>query len=310
MGIGLVTSQYIFETNAKNTWNEFACIVTDSKLVSPLRHHGKLHRAAISVRYEDGTESFRGELTTLSELRAAKSNGGYVPDRKGQQTLVDKHPAGTQFTCFVDAQNRRNIVLELERRSPWVRLIVLFFFIGLGALVIAIHLKLLWLIGLGERPVRYKPDDNRPTGPTSFKQKTREGHEIRLRLSETSPAVGDTVNLEWQFPESFKEIDFVSINLEGREMIVRPEPSKWEIPNEPSDNEHLFYCESQRIPTALTQAGTGNTTFLIGSNLMHSFESTNHRIEWAIKFFVRQGRTENIHIHCPLTVRVGENTVG
>lgn len=310
VAIAVILARAWFITPASGYWNEFACTVTHSKVVSPQRFNGRLHRAAIGLRYHDGSRTYTGEVSSLSVIRATgpESNGGYVSDRSKQQRIVDSHPVGLQRTCFVDPENRGNIVFEFEAPTPWYWALGGLVMMLLGGFIVVTELNLWWRFGLGERPLRYRPTDNSSVGPVNFKKLTPQGNEIKLGLDEGRPALGDTVKLDWELLDDDKDLEVVSVVLEGKEKVVPPEPSKWELTRPVTDVEHIFASVRQVLPTSTTSSRVGSVDIPIPHDLMHSFESEHHKVEWAIKFFTRHAKSRETCVLCPLTVRIGWTT--
>jgi len=145
-GIVLIQAEVIrYRSNnqASDSWNEYACTVIHSRVVSPRRFYDELHRAAVDVRYYEGSTTYSGEVSGLSAFsgRDPNANGGYVRDRAEQQRIIDKYPVGLQRTCFVDPKNRKKIVFEFDTQIPWIGFIGGILMLVLGGLLVTVELR-------------------------------------------------------------------------------------------------------------------------------------------------------------------------
>ncbi len=120
---------------------------------------------------------------------------------------------------------------------------------------------------------------------------------IELTLSESSPTLGQTVELEWQANKPLKRVSKLQILLIGKEAATYQRGTKTT-----TDTSTFHICAILDLENpALHQRGT--VTLTIPKDSMHSFDSGNNKILWELAVDGTIHRFPDINDTYPITVR-------
>ena len=120
---------------------------------------------------------------------------------------------------------------------------------------------------------------------------------IELTLSESSPALGDRVQLEWSATKPLTKVRNLKISLQGNEAATYRRGT-----NSVTDNSTFFYDILLELDQPATQQ-RGTLELTIPLDSMHSFDSGNNKIIWQISVNGDIPRFPDIQNTYPITVR-------
>lgn len=120
---------------------------------------------------------------------------------------------------------------------------------------------------------------------------------LELTLSESSPALGDTVQLEWSATKPLTKVRNLKISLQGEEAATYRRGTN-------STTDKSTFCHDivlELDQPATQQRGTLELTIPVDS--MHSFDSANNKITWQLSVHGEIPRFPDIKNIYPITVR-------
>src|SRR5262249_14438753 len=98
-----------------------------------------------------------------------------------------------------------------------------------------------------------------------------------LKLSSTSVALGDEVEVEWSTEGNVDRVRSCSITLEGREEAT------YKRGTSTATDKSVFARIELMTSTKGRDLRRGKAKFTIPSDTMHSFKSSNNKIVWSIR---------------------------
>ena len=120
---------------------------------------------------------------------------------------------------------------------------------------------------------------------------------LQLTLSESSPRLGETIELEWYANKPLHRLRKLTIELIGQEAATYQRGTN-------SVTDHSTF--HQQLLLELDQPATlqrGNLQLNVPESCMHSFNSGNNKIEWYLKVLGEIPRYPDIKNSYPITVR-------
>jgi len=121
--------------------------------------------------------------------------------------------------------------------------------------------------------------------------------EIKLTLSESSPALGDHVDLEWQATKPLTRVRGLRILLEGQEAAT------YRRGTDTRTDTSTFYRAVLLDLEAPKAQQRGTLSIAIPIDSMHSFDSGNNKILWQLQVLGDIPRFPDIKDCYPITVR-------
>ena len=120
---------------------------------------------------------------------------------------------------------------------------------------------------------------------------------LELTLSETSPRLGDTVDLDWRANKPLHRLRKLTITLLGQEAAT------YRRGTDSATDHSIFHQEVLQELDQPVSEQQGNFSLTIPIDSMHTFDSGNNEIEWLIKVEGDIPRYPDISDSYPITVR-------